>query len=195
MDLTNVESAMRQFTFNTGRALVMFLLAAGIAACCNEEDQIRYFPDEAITWYNTRDTVLFIDSGSGQQEKFATCLRDTVGSVTEKEGICSSFDYDYSIAYHLDRDRCSSGTSFVVQVSPDTVIEITRIRPGQDDVFYRVRYERSAEETMELCGQVHEGVVEVRNITAVFEEPILFSLRNGILQYPLEGAFFCLEMD
>jgi len=174
-------------------AWTLIVLATGLAACCNEEDQIRYFPEEAIGYYNNHDTIHFRDTALSALVPFVVCLRDTVGTVTEKEGVCSSFDYDYAISYHLDREVCSSGAGFMVQVTPDTIIEITFMRPGRDAIYYRVRYGNAAKGQRELCGQVYMEVVEVKNLTDVYETPILFSLTNGILQYPDDELVFCLE--
>gem|GEM_PF-5379775 len=163
-----------------------------LISCCNEEEGYYYFPDGAINYYDNYDSIFFQDTLTEIQEMFVICDRDTGLSIFEWGGFCGYQDYYYSKSYKLAKDSCYSIPRFLVQVSPDTTVRIILIRADNHNVFYESDFSISQKNRIELCGFTYEGVITMESHSFISGQPILFSLRYGIIQYSRDTITFNL---
>jgi hypothetical protein len=164
-------------------ALLIVLLAGAIHSCCLESDKHYYFPEEAIIYYNTNDTITYKDMGSGEEEKLVVCLRDTFMSYEEVGGVlCSVQVYFYTAAYFLDLDSCNGNPNFIIHVKPNNYGRVIWIYNDSIVVNHTFTYEKDLQFDIELLGKKYYNVVKIEDQDWKGAE-ILFNLEYGLIQY------------
>ncbi len=163
-----------------------------LTSCCDKENGSFYFPHEAINYYNKYDTILFQDTISGIQEIHVICKRDTGLSVFEWGGWCGYEDYNYSKIYFLTKDSCLNFPYLIINISPDTIIEIILVPLDGHNVFYNSNFPLSPKKIVKLSGFVYDNIVTIESHGLFDGPPILFNLKYGIIQYRSDTNTFNL---
>jgi hypothetical protein len=170
-----------------------------ISSCCNKKDQVYWFPEEAIRYYNDHDTLKFYCPESDVIESYIVCRRDTSIDIEQYyyNQFCEYAEFRHILSYKLSLDSCSS-SSFIL-VSVNTVkpeyIQVSVRGFGSYDVGFGAVYDESKKFSIDVLDHTYSSVIEIPDSESSEIPFILFSYEYGIIQIQYENQTFNLIND
>ncbi len=170
-----------------------------ISSCCYKKDQVYWFPDEAIRYYNDHDTVKFYCPESDIIESFIVCERDTTITIEQYyyNQFCEYAVFTHVLSYLLFLDSCSSSSLILVSVNnlgPEH-IHVSINEFGSYDGGFGAEYDESKKFSIDVLDHTYSSVIELHDSESSEIPYILFSYEYGVIQIQFENQTFNLIND
>lgn len=167
-----------------------------ISSCCYKKDQVYWFPDEAIRYYNDHDTVKFYCPESDVIESFIVCSRDTTIDIEQNyyNQFCEYAEFTHVLSYVLYLDSCSSSSLILVSLNTfgPEYIRVSIRGFGSYVGGFGAEYDESTKFSVDVLDHTYSSVIELHDSESSEIPFILFSYEYGIIQIQFENQTFNL---
>ena len=174
---------------------VLLIIVFILGSCCNEEDSHYWFPDEAIRYYNTNDSIIFYSPELESIAEYIVCSIDTGHSIFDYGDFCGRQDHYYPIRYDIHLDSCENERFFRINISPDSLVIVIFNYDKDRHDYFNFDYRILTKSQVEINDVIYEDVIEYNDPKSDRVRSFLFSLSHGILQYQSDSLTFSLVHD
>ena len=172
------------------RIILTGLVSVVIAYSCCEGDQEFWFPEGAIQYYDSQDTITFYCPESDTYAVYPICTRDTLVDVDHLLGRCDQYRIYHSKFYELSMDTCGNSNRIRMFLDPGNKEEIYVIILETDSTQNgcSANYKESTKFSTEVLGKTYDNVIRIPSFGWDWNtvESILFSYEYGVIQIEYE---------
>ena len=170
-----------------------------LSSCCDQRDEVYWFPDEAVRYYNEHDTVKFYCPENDVLESYAVCTRDTPIQIEQikHNQFCEYVVYRHTLYYKLDIDSCGSSKSIVIfiDLSRSGNISVSIAHPDNDQGRFSTYFHENTTFSINVIDHTYHNVVEISGSESSEIPSILFSYEYGVIQINYENQTFSFVND